>query len=358
MTALDDLIPVLDEHDLLDLGNDGPWPGEPEPETTWGTDWTLINAPVDDELADAIAPTTAAQWAQVGERLRERYRGRRVPPPDIIDALAWYLPFHYYGTASGIYIHESAILEFTGSILSYVPEHQRELPSVVAGAARSALWALFSHEAFHHKVESFATRLELLDYRRRYCEYTTGVYGKLVGSDGLIEESLACAEMIRRRSETAHRRVTPDAAFYASDTMLRAMIPSLPPGYNRGVDMVIDYAYQAARNLLSSQVDEAVEHPQRNVREWSLNPDLYRGFLNCRRITYVVVPQGQDPVLPWYDESLRPFSVPTKQIKKLLKARGFVELSGKRGKGSHTVYSHPATEVFVTLPDGSVRSRV
>lgn len=74
-------------------------------------------------------------------------------PP--FDALAYYLPFHFYRTRWGIYLSETGILEVTRQVLG---SHRLALTDrwVIGFAAR----ALFLHEFFHHAVEVACSRLE------------------------------------------------------------------------------------------------------------------------------------------------------------------------------------------------------
>src|SRR5439155_26589733 len=82
-------------------------------------------------------------------------RQPEAPPPP--DAIAFYLPFHYFHpTWWGIYIvlerlHDFAreLRKYSGYVLTF-----NEALSV------GRLFG-YSHEAFHHTVEAFATRLEI-----------------------------------------------------------------------------------------------------------------------------------------------------------------------------------------------------
>jgi hypothetical protein len=78
----------------------------------------------------------------------------RMPPPD---NLAFYLPFHYYYPDWwGIYLLYDGVRWLAAEIVrrSRNKVGQRQ-------AFESARLFLYYHEAFHHKTECFATRLEL-----------------------------------------------------------------------------------------------------------------------------------------------------------------------------------------------------
>ncbi len=76
----------------------------------------------------------------------------QVPP---LDALAYYIPFHFFQARWGIYLLETGVLELTRHIVggNLVTPIDRW---VVGFAAR----ALFLHEFFHHAAEVACSRLE------------------------------------------------------------------------------------------------------------------------------------------------------------------------------------------------------
>ncbi|MCI4674338.1 hypothetical protein [Candidatus Mycolicibacterium alkanivorans] len=41
--------------------------------------------------------------------------------PDILDALAWYTPIHYFGLGSAIYIREATVFVVAAAILNRLP---------------------------------------------------------------------------------------------------------------------------------------------------------------------------------------------------------------------------------------------
>ncbi len=276
-------------------------------------------------------------WGAVGDELRDAAGGRpRVPPPDVLDALAWYVPIHFYGHGWGIYIKESAILLIASHILSYVPEAERRRTSVVAGAVRGALDVLYLHEAFHHKTESFAIRLEIIEHTKRYEPYHSNVYHPLRAghSDELLEEALACADMVKRLNETTYKEMVPPIVLSATAAMLHDWIPTLPPGYRRGHDLSSPVPYQQALHALSSQVQEARPSPMRRPHEWALVPQAFRGLMSCRAVAYVIVPTGERPKVPWFNRPPLGLVLSTSDAVKLLERHGYEVVTGG-GKGSH-----------------------
>ena len=87
-----------------------------------------------------------------------------IPP---IDALAFYIPFHYYPKWWGIYLTVEGLFYLSKEIISrstvFVPTHV---------ARNFAKVFLYRHEFFHHKIESLATRMECIT--RSIC-YAKGI---------------------------------------------------------------------------------------------------------------------------------------------------------------------------------------
>lgn len=345
------VVSTLDDMDMLDLDGSGPWPGEPDPEVedAYPVSWGEVDAPLrDGVVSEDDLPN---QWGEAIDTVLTRASGGpNLPPPDVFDALAWYLPIHYFGMSWGIYIREDAVLDLAACILRKLPPPRRGALPAVFGAVRSALGVLFLHEVFHHKIESFATRLEVVERQRRYCPYTDGVYRPLAksGSDDLLEEALAVAESARRlRREQVYRRGIPDDVQVAAAQMLADWFPTLPPGYRMGPKFDGDPEFADARNRLSCEVHEARQHPLRRTEEWDLMPLGHGGLFNCKTATHVLVPVGTTPIIPWFDRAPRPLVVSTKDMLKALRADGYEVVPG--GKGSHIKLKKPG-EPTLHLP--------
>ena len=84
-----------------------------------------------------------------------------VPPPD---ALAFYLPFHYfYPIWWGIYL----IFEGHQWMSDYIYKDSNGVLSWHEACLASQAF-LYYHEAYHHNVESFATRMEIIQTKPLY----------------------------------------------------------------------------------------------------------------------------------------------------------------------------------------------
>lgn len=129
--SIDRIVEVLVELDVVAFDEPGPWPGPPgandqicdvDLDEVWPSEGSQQpNAREDDwKWSDAPDP-----WGQVGDRVRDVASRGPFEPPPILDALAWYLPIHFFGGESAIYLRESALIEVAGLILQYVPESRR-----------------------------------------------------------------------------------------------------------------------------------------------------------------------------------------------------------------------------------------
>lgn len=142
--ATPEVVGTLEALDLLNLDDPGLWPGEPEGESAWTVDWKSVEASNQREQLDEWDKDVGADqtyrtersWGLVrDELLSEAGKGVHVPPPDVLDALAWYLPIHNFGYGWGIYIRESAVLQLAVAVLSRVGVSRRGDLDAIHGAA-------------------------------------------------------------------------------------------------------------------------------------------------------------------------------------------------------------------------------
>lgn len=329
------MVDTLVDMDLVDLNGDGPWPGEPDGADVYEPDWTQIHP---ERASDMWTDSALNPWdAAVGEVRQRSKKGFPIPPPDVLDALAWYTPMHYFGLGSAIYIRESAVLDVAASIFARLQPAEREDEQNAIGACGAAMSVLYLHEAFHHKIESLAIRYEIVERARRYVPYTQQVTSPLLrqGSDDVLEEALACAEMYRRfKGELPYRRGVPAAVRRATLEMLPEWFRTLPPSYREAGHYLHDLPFGAAAALLMGQVHEATTSPTRDSGEWDLAPHLMRGLFNCQGITHVLVPKGEQPLLPWIGHAPALPSVSSRRAIRHLEERGW-KVDPGRGKGSH-----------------------
>ncbi len=293
-------------------------------------------------LDDFIDTQTA--WGSIGDRISaQSTQLERLPPPVPIDALAWYLPFHYHGPDWGIYIKEAEVL----NLASYIKMRLGGGPSDWLEAqqlCRVALSILYLHEAFHHKVESFATRLEIARLSPVYIPYDEHVFQTLLGTDDVLEEAIACSEMHSRlRAEKSFHGGVPGEVKAAALGFLRDWIPTLPPGYRRGLEP----GCSGQRGVLMSQIAHATASPTQSSGDWDVASHMIRGLFSKELVAHVVVPVGSTPVIPWIDAS-RYLSISTRAVERHI-TRDFGYADTGRGKGSHRHF-HCRGRAPITLP--------
>jgi predicted RNA binding protein YcfA (HicA-like mRNA interferase family) len=344
------LLNTLDGMDLLDLGSPGEWDGDLDGHDTYDINW-------DEVLQDRVDSTNQSQndavndrWVQATEEIIKRSGGSQSPPPPIsVDALAWYAPIHRFGLSWGIYIYESSIIDIAGQIGTYLKPGVILRPGITQQLSRMALSILYLHEAFHHKIESFATRLEVVKRQKVFLPYQQNVYQKLLGTDELMEEALACTEMYMRLKEKTYRSGISDSVYDATIAMLDAWIPTLPPGYRMAETILNGLSpFEENRNALLCDVNEGVINSTQNYHEWSIAPQMTRGLFSWREIAHVLIPRGTKSLIPWFSGEVSPLSVSTRDLEKFIRKLGYSEIAG--GKGSHRKFVHNSRPTII-LPN-------
>jgi len=348
MAGLSDIqvIETLDDYGFTNRER-APWRGEdPDDWTAYPFDVASLPDFSRDDRSEELASVpndSQFAWGSIGNRIDDiASRPERLPPPGPVDALAWYLPYHYYGPEWGIFIKESEVLNLAGHIkqrLGGGPSGPRE----AAQLCRVALSVLYLHEAFHHKIESFATRLEIARMSPVYLRYDQQVFKPLLGTDDVLEEAIACSEMLTRlREKSFHGNVLPQIKS-AAITFLREWIPFLPPGYRRGADRrLVDEL-----GVLMSQVASGEPAPAQPAADWEIANHMIRGLFNKNVVAHVVVPVGVTPMIPWLNAA-RYLSLSTKRVERHI-TRDFGYVDTGRGKGSHRHY-HCRGRAPITLP--------
>jgi len=353
-----EVVATLGRLGLLELNSPDAGVELSEREDAYPVSWKDVYANPRRQLTETVGIDPERRgWDLVRDDMQQRIRGltgkQLPPPPPLFDFDAWYQPVHYFGQNWGIFIRESAVLEGAAAILLGVEPARRLKHDVVLGAVRMSLGVFFLHEMFHHKVESFAIRLEIVERSARFCPYRKAVYNPLrdQSSDDLLEETLATSESYLRLSEEHYRRRVPADVFEAARHWVTSIIPRMPPGYRMAIHYLHPGSFDDGLNVLSSQLHEATSSPARNPHEWRLAPQVHRGLFNCKAKTWVVVPVGSRPIIPWFDSDISGLAISSrKMIQGLQRHFGYQVLAG-RGKGSHVVLKADGLPE-ITLPGG------
>ncbi len=207
-----------------------------------------------------------------------------VPPPD---AMAFYLPFHFFHPRWwGIYLLAEAIEEFG----DWISRRSSGQLSRAEGFVVARLFA-YGHEAFHHGVEVFATRLELAHREPLYRTGFTRFFTRVIGSDECVEEALANAAALQKIGERAFKKPNDPAKRRVALRILHEYVRSCPPGYRLGSKLAGDKSFVRARNGFAEQnLREAVPTvPGRSAGIWSAFPHAFGGISRVTsRVNYLV----------------------------------------------------------------------
>ena len=285
--TLNHVIDTLDRYDLLRPGQD------PTPDRDLN-DWNvypydIARPPQPHGDAYHHRPETN-HYRPNWEHLRERITGTKrdfLPPPTDIDALAWYLPIHYHGPNYGIYIKQDGIDLIAGHIYDRLAAPTGSITEAQQ-LHQAAVYTLYLHEAFHHKIESFAIRLEIARRAPVYIPYFESVYRTTSGTDHQIEEIVATNEMYQRLQEDTYRKKLDPAVYNATREFLVEWIPTLGPSYRLGV------SFGSARklNTLCSQVSEGTATPSQPPDDWDIAPQMTRGLFSKETVVSILLPRA------------------------------------------------------------------
>lgn len=397
---LADLLGMLDRRRML-----RPTSADPRtpPALTWDSDDTPLRpdelgeiAPVDIDLLDDLSPDGMDMddsddpldgiieralemphpieqgWPAVqtgfgldGLEGRTQLPWRRSGRP-VVDAYAWYCPFHFYDNSYGIYIRSDGITSVVRQLVAQIPTAKR---SGLFGSAktfrhllkRAAFRYFFLHEFYHHKVESFATKLEIIENQQRFVPYQESIYRSAQHplSNDLIEEGLAVGEVWRRllydpkyQSDAfwgklpngySVRRLVLDLVRY------EIMSPgALPPGYARASRFAsprggfMGSEFQHEQQLLQSVIHECMLHPLGEVERWRATPHLFAGLFDKTCVAYEILIAGHSSTLPrWAAPKMQ---VDARKAIQIAAKWGVVKsgVKGKRSDGDHVWLESPS----------------
>jgi predicted RNA binding protein YcfA (HicA-like mRNA interferase family) len=353
----------------------------------WDSDWIVVavddvesdmlddlESEIEPHFAETVAPTVDRPPSQYDVawpddiRLPEVYVGDAaelgvVPGapsaqqgfPPSPDALAFYLPFHYFAeNVWGIYL----TYEGVGTIRDYLVRHSRGglTPPEAWHAARVFLYA---HEAFHHSIESFATRLEI---DRRVPLYRTGferLYRRQYSLGQSLEEMLATGLGVQKADASAAKRKWTRAKRQALREALLDYIRTLPPNYRRGESAVDPDLFIAGQDQLGEDSRaECFGGPTLPPGVWRNAAYAFRGLINiASRVNYIV--HRNSRLASRHQLDLRFF----RQREVLQKLHRLAGLEFHRHGGNHDIY-RAANGRTVQIPrhrdlqEGTVRAIV
>ncbi|MGA2466974.1 MAG: hypothetical protein ABSH06_21820 [Thermodesulfobacteriota bacterium] len=174
-------------------------------------------------VGDARVPAEADDSIKVEGRVPRRGVPEPVPDGTSVEDLAFYLPFHFYLTAWGIYIRAAGVWALARRFA--LPRMQPD-----ASGLACAYKLLLEHEHLHFLSEYAASRIEVVTAHDCYAAYFKHEEA------GLHEEALANAQALR-----GLRRSTPSKLVHSASYWMTTQGPGykdfkewLPPRFTDG----------------------------------------------------------------------------------------------------------------------------
>ena len=190
-----------------------------------------------------------------------------------VDAMAFYLPFHRFPNWWGIYLVHEWVTWFADYI------YHRSRSSVNARDCYSAArMYLYYHEHYHHRVESFATRLEITHRRALYTKSFHSLYQASLGTSSSTEESLAEANAYLQTMKQFNKASWNTKT--GLELALEHFIKFSPPGYKEGILYLSPKKHKAKEQEFAEDNLQAGVHGyvRKNPVIWSSAAYMFRGI--------------------------------------------------------------------------------
>ena len=272
----------------------------------------------------------------------------RAEPPEW-DVWAWYQPIHFFGTDWGIFVKEAGLVECARRVAAFVPRVATSWrgPSLLAKAGlRSAFVALFLHEQYHHKTESLALRMHVVERRPIYPAYHRNVYRVTAGTKDQIEEGLANADSWYRTGDDPYKMWTGRIVTASARQYLENSFAYAPPGYANAVRLLVKPDFEDEQQGLFTEVQERLSPKRHTPSEFGIATHLNHSLFRVTQRIWTVVPIGTQTILPTHP-AVAPLA--TKKLERFIKREGWTEVPGA-GKGSHRKFRDSYGRMVV-LPD-------
>ncbi len=268
------------------------------------------------------------------------------PPPD---ALAFYLPFHYYFPAWwGVYL----TVEGISSLATFIWHHMHGSITLKEAYVVSRLF-LYGHEAYHHAVESFATRLEVTHRSPLYRQGFEALYRKTIGTDDAHEEALANAKAYKLAADVARKmfkgRPTQQQGVRAA---LSDYIQGCPPGYRRGVEVAKRFKENERAFAENNHWEALPSSPRKNPEVWATFSYAIAGIARrVSRVNYII--HRSSSLAHRLPAHLRYLAY--KDLVRKLKDLAQITFD-RHGKGSHEIWRTPSGKnVVIPRHPGDLR---
>ena len=266
------------------------------------------------------------------------------------DTCAWYQPIHYFGHDWGIFIKEECIKNLMFLIAtkikrsSYNSLTYDQKIRLLESLLRASTCVYFLHEHYHHKIECLGFRLHVAKRTSSYLPYHQNVYFPSLGTDDLLEESLANADMFLRLNLAPYSSLLGNEVVQATKEYLKWHFEySSPPGYRMAKNYLNKRLFNIGENILKAQVNEGELYPTRPPGDWNLAPNMTTSFFNINQCVSVLVPSGTTPIIP--AKTLDYGTCSSAQLVRIAEQHGYKKTQG--GKGSHIKLTKPNSNMII-----------
>ena len=258
--------------------------------------------------------------------------------------LAWYQPIHYFGSDWGIFLTSQGLIDVATGIAPYL---RKKEPLVAEKLVYAAFLLLYAHEKFHHRMESFAIRLHVIEDKACYRNYSKKVYRVAVNTNSSSrEEKLAMANMLIDLDSPSIRRTLGKEILQAACDYMKDLFVGANTTYSGAEFVAKKKQFENELWLLQSEIQEFTTLPTRVVDEWKHASQVSRPLFSISQNIWEITQPNQSSVLP----KGNPLSVPRKKVERRLKQGGFIE-DRSAGKGGHVKWRGPSGEMII-LPSG------
>ncbi len=296
------VVTFLESSSALALDRSGPWsvPGAARDSVQRVAGWVLGTP-----ARGAVPPAWQVRPDLQAEQLALWRAGPRPAPgtgsAPRWDQDSWYQPVHYCGYDTGIFVREESVVRLAANLARFATASSAAVtsaPETVGHALREAFVVLYLHALFHHRVECLAVHLQVVDHRAHYVDYVEHAYRPAVGTDDLLEESLANAFVYRMLSRRAHSTGVPKEVRQLTTAYLKDSWSAARPAGRDDGRHAAPAAWDQGMGDLHSRVEQGSNRPTRRAIWRHLGPDLTGTFLDPSSDVYVVADPATPPVVP------------------------------------------------------------
>lgn len=147
------------------------------------------------------------------------------------ELFGFYLPYHKFHRSRrwGIYLMKEPILEHCNFLYHSQEEFLGKEALSYEEVHQIFIYCIFRHETFHYQVETFVTRMELIQNKALYLPFQSDVEPLVMNSKHWLEEALAESSVVRSRYVSNKNKGVKAKHIIA---MYEWHLKMMPPGYS------------------------------------------------------------------------------------------------------------------------------